>query len=61
MEDDHRSRDRARDPAPGDGKFHAPVQVWRNLKNEVNMETILRELGEFRAEQNRRLEELEKG
>jgi CRP/FNR family cyclic AMP-dependent transcriptional regulator len=32
-----------------------------NLKNEVNIETILRELGEFRAEANRRLEELEKG
>jgi CRP/FNR family transcriptional regulator, cyclic AMP receptor protein len=32
-----------------------------NLKNEVNIETILRELGEFRAESNRRLEELEKG
>jgi uncharacterized membrane protein len=31
-----------------------------NLKNEVNIETILRELGEFRAESNRRLEELEK-
>jgi CRP/FNR family cyclic AMP-dependent transcriptional regulator len=32
-----------------------------NLKNEVNIETILRELGEFRAEANRRLESLEKG
>jgi uncharacterized membrane protein len=32
-----------------------------NLKNEVNIESILRELGEFRAEANRRLEELEKG
>jgi CRP/FNR family transcriptional regulator, cyclic AMP receptor protein len=31
-----------------------------NLKNEVNIETILRELGEFRAESNRRLEVLEK-
>jgi uncharacterized membrane protein len=31
-----------------------------NLKNEVNIETILRELGEFRAESNSRLEELEK-
>ena len=31
-----------------------------NLKNEVNIETILRELGEFRAESNNRLEELEK-
>jgi CRP/FNR family cyclic AMP-dependent transcriptional regulator len=31
-----------------------------NLKNEVNIETILRELGEFRAESNERLEELEK-
>src|SRR5262249_47931884 len=31
-----------------------------NLKNEVNIETILRELGEFRAESNARLETLEK-
>jgi CRP/FNR family transcriptional regulator, cyclic AMP receptor protein len=31
-----------------------------NLKNEVNIESILRELGEFRAESNRRLEVLEK-
>jgi uncharacterized membrane protein len=31
-----------------------------NLKNEVNIETILRELGEFRAEANRRLDTLEK-
>jgi uncharacterized membrane protein len=31
-----------------------------NLKNEVNIETILRELGEFRAETNERLEALEK-
>ncbi len=30
-----------------------------NLKNEVNIETILRELGEFRAEANRRLGDLE--
>jgi CRP/FNR family transcriptional regulator, cyclic AMP receptor protein len=30
-----------------------------NLKNEVNIETILRELGEFRAEANSRLEALE--
>lgn len=30
-----------------------------NLKNEVNIETILRELGEFRAEANGRLETLE--
>ena len=30
-----------------------------NLKNEVNIETILRELGEFRAEANKRLETLE--
>jgi uncharacterized membrane protein len=30
-----------------------------NLKNEVNIETILRELGEFRAESNHRLEQLE--
>jgi uncharacterized membrane protein len=31
-----------------------------NLKNEVNIETILRELGELRAEANDRLEALEK-
>lgn len=31
-----------------------------NLKNEVNIETILRELGEFRAESNGRMEVLEK-
>ena len=31
-----------------------------NLKNEVNIETILRELGEFRAETNERIEALEK-
>lgn len=31
-----------------------------NLKNEVNIESILRELGEFRAEANTRLEALEK-
>jgi CRP/FNR family transcriptional regulator, cyclic AMP receptor protein len=30
-----------------------------NLKNEVNIETILRELSEFRAEANRRLDDLE--
>ncbi len=31
-----------------------------NLKNEVNIETILRELGELRAESNQRLERLER-
>jgi uncharacterized membrane protein len=31
-----------------------------NLKNEVNIETILRELGELRAEANQRLEALER-
>ena len=31
-----------------------------NLKNEVNIETILREMGEFRAESNQRLEALER-
>ena len=31
-----------------------------NLKNEVNIETILRELGEFRAEASQRLDALEK-
>lgn len=30
-----------------------------NLKNEINIESILRELGEFRAEANRRLELME--
>jgi CRP/FNR family transcriptional regulator, cyclic AMP receptor protein len=30
-----------------------------NIKNEVNIETILRELGEFRAESNTRFERLE--
>ena len=30
-----------------------------NLKNEVNIESILRELGEFRAEANGRLAALE--
>jgi uncharacterized membrane protein len=30
-----------------------------NLKNELNIETILRELGEFRGEANRRLQALE--
>jgi CRP/FNR family transcriptional regulator, cyclic AMP receptor protein len=32
-----------------------------NLKNEVNIETIVRELGEFRAEINDRLETMERG
>jgi len=31
-----------------------------NLKNEVNIETILRELGEFRAETIRRLDGIER-
>ncbi len=31
-----------------------------NLKNEVNIETLLRELGELRAESNARLDKLEK-
>jgi CRP/FNR family transcriptional regulator, cyclic AMP receptor protein len=31
-----------------------------NLKNEVNIETILREMGEFRLESNQRLEALER-
>jgi len=30
-----------------------------NLKNEVNIETLLRELGELRAERNTRLSKLE--
>jgi len=32
-----------------------------NLKNELNIETILRELGEFRGEANRRMAALEGG
>lgn len=32
-----------------------------NLKNEVNIETLLRELGEFRAEATAKLERLEQG
>jgi uncharacterized membrane protein len=31
-----------------------------NLKNELNIETILRELGEFRLEANARIDALEK-
>jgi uncharacterized membrane protein len=31
-----------------------------NLKNEVNIETLLRELGELRAETNQRLDQMEK-
>jgi len=32
-----------------------------NLKNEVNIETLLRELGEMRAETHARLERIERG
>jgi CRP/FNR family cyclic AMP-dependent transcriptional regulator len=32
-----------------------------NLKNEVNIETLIRELGEMRSEVNSRLEKIEKG
>jgi hypothetical protein len=31
-----------------------------NLKNEVNIETLIRELGEMRAEVNERLGKIEK-
>ena len=37
----------------------AETEFRVNLKNEVNIETILRELGEFRAEANNRLTALE--
>jgi hypothetical protein len=39
---------------------HNPLEEGEvNLKNEVNIEIILRERGEFRAECNARLERLE--
>ena len=40
-------------------KRHMGTDFKVNIKNEVNIETILRELGEFRAETNTRLEKLE--
>jgi uncharacterized membrane protein len=41
-------------------RAQAEMDFKVNLKNEVNIETILRELGEFRGEANRRIDELEK-
>jgi len=41
-------------------RAQAEMDFKVNLKNEVNIETILRELGEFRAEAHRRVEKLEK-
>lgn len=40
-------------------RAQADIDFKVNLKNEVNIESILRELGEFRAEANLRLEALE--
>ncbi len=40
-------------------RAQAEIDFKVNLKNEVNIESILRELGEFRAEANSRLEALE--
>ena len=39
----------------------AEIDFKVNLKNEVHIETIVRELGEFRAEMNARLEGIEHG
>jgi CRP/FNR family transcriptional regulator, cyclic AMP receptor protein len=41
-------------------RAQAEMDFKVNLKNEVNIESILRELGEFRGEANRRIDELEK-
>ena len=41
---------------PNLGVGDALTDVKVNLKNELNIETILRELGEFRAEANRRID-----
>jgi uncharacterized membrane protein len=41
-------------------QLRAETDFQVNLKNEVNIETILRELGEFRAETNARLGALER-
>jgi CRP/FNR family transcriptional regulator, cyclic AMP receptor protein len=41
-------------------RTHAKVDYEINLKNEVNIETLLRELGEFRMETHQRLSHLEK-
>jgi CRP/FNR family transcriptional regulator, cyclic AMP receptor protein len=40
-------------------RTHAKVDYEINLKNEVNIETLLRELGEFRMETHQRLSQLE--
>jgi uncharacterized membrane protein len=47
------NRDAHKDRAQAEADFNV------NLKNEVNIETILRELGEFRAETTARLGVLE--
>jgi uncharacterized membrane protein len=49
------NRDAHKDRAQAEADFNV------NLKNEVNIETILRELGEFRAETTARLAVLESG
>jgi CRP/FNR family transcriptional regulator, cyclic AMP receptor protein len=40
-------------------RTHAKIDYEINLKNEVNIETLLRELGEFRMETHQRLSRLE--
>jgi CRP/FNR family transcriptional regulator, cyclic AMP receptor protein len=40
-------------------RTHAKIDYEINLKNEVNIETLLRELGEFRVEAHQRLSRLE--
>lgn len=40
-------------------RTHARIDYEINLKNEVNIETLLQELGEFRREANQRLRQLE--
>ncbi len=40
-------------------RTHAKIDYEINLKNEVNIETLLRELGEFRMEAHQRLSRLE--
>jgi CRP/FNR family transcriptional regulator, cyclic AMP receptor protein len=40
-------------------RTHAKIDYEINLKNEVNIETLLRELGEFRMETHQRLSHLE--
>ena len=40
-------------------RARAETDFQVNLKNEVNIETLLRELGEMRAETNARLDRLE--